>query len=94
MLSKFAVPVAILLIVLGIWESAVHLFEIPRYILPAPSKIVVTLFAKHAQLLKHTLVTLEEMLLGFREAFQRTPTGNTSDYYYPTQHLLSQDPAT
>ena len=65
MLSKFAVPVAILLIVLGIWESAVHLFEIPRYILPAPSKIVVTLFAKHAQLLKHTLVTLEEMLLGF-----------------------------
>lgn len=65
MLSKFAVPVAILLIVLGIWESAVHLFEIPRYILPAPSKIVVTLFSKHAQLLKHTLVTLEEMLLGF-----------------------------
>ena len=65
MFSKFAVPVAILLIVLGIWEGVVHLFEMPRYILPAPSKIVVTLFAEHAQLLKHTLVTLQEMLLGF-----------------------------
>ena len=65
MLSKFVVPVAILLIVLGIWEGVVHLFEMPRYILPAPSKIVVTLFTEHAQLLKHTLVTLEEMLLGF-----------------------------
>ena len=65
MFSKFAVPVAILLIVLGIWEGVVHLFQMPRYILPAPSKIVVTLFTEHAQLLKHTLVTLEEMLLGF-----------------------------
>ena len=65
MFSKFAAPVAILLIVVGVWEGAVHLFEMPRYILPAPSKIVGTLFAEHAQLLKHTLVTLEEMLLGF-----------------------------
>ena len=65
MFSKFAAPMAILLIVLGVWEGVVHLFEMPRYILPAPSKIVVTLFAEHAQLLKHTLVTLQEMLLGF-----------------------------
>ena len=65
MFSKFAAPVAILLIVVGVWEGVVHLLEMPRYILPAPSKIVVTLFAEHAQLLKHTLVTLQEMLLGF-----------------------------
>lgn len=65
MLSKFTVPVAILLIVVGVWEGVVYIFEMPRYILPAPSKIVITLFAEHAQLLKHTLVTLEEMLLGF-----------------------------
>ena len=65
MLSKFVAPVAILLAILGIWEAAVHVFEIPGYILPAPSKIVVTLFVQHTQLLKHTLVTLEEMLLGF-----------------------------
>ena len=65
MLNKFAAPVAILLGVLGIWETSVHVFDIPRYILPAPSKIVVTLFVEREQLLKHTLVTLEEMLLGF-----------------------------
>ena len=65
MLSRFAAPVAILLAVLGIWETSVHIFNIPRYILPPPSKIVVTVFVEHEQLLKHTLVTLEEMLLGF-----------------------------
>ena len=65
MLSRFEAPVAILLAVLGIWETSVHIFNIPRYILPPPSKIVVTLFVEHEQLLKHTLVTLEEMLLGF-----------------------------
>ena len=65
MLSKFMVPVAILLIVVGVWEGVVCIFEMPRYILPAPSKIMITLFAEHAQLLKHTLVTLQEMLLGF-----------------------------
>ncbi|MXZ00444.1 ABC transporter permease [Candidatus Poribacteria bacterium] len=65
MLSKFVVPIVILLAVLGIWETSVHVFDIPRYILPPPSKIVLTLFEEHEQLLKHTLVTLEEMLLGF-----------------------------
>lgn len=68
MLSKFVIPVAILLAVLGIWEATVHLFDVPRYILPAPSKIGVTLFVKHAQLLKHILVTLNEMLFGFFRA--------------------------
>ena len=39
--------------------------DTPRYILPAPSKIVVTLFVERELLLKHSLVTLQEMLLGF-----------------------------
>ena len=63
--SRLVLPVAILLTVLGIWEAAVYFKDIPRYILPAPSKIVVTLFVKHELLLKHSLVTLQEMLLGF-----------------------------
>ncbi len=65
MLSKFGAPVAILFAVLGIWETSVHILNIPRYILPAPSKIMVTLFVERSQLLRHTFVTLEEMLLGF-----------------------------
>lgn len=65
MFSKLVLPVVILLAVLGMWEAAVHFFEIKHFILPPPSKIVVTLFAKHKLLLKHSLVTLQEMLLGF-----------------------------
>lgn len=65
MFNKLVIPLAILLIVLGVWEGVVHLLEMPRYILPAPSKIMATFFAEHAQLRKHTLVTLQEMLLGF-----------------------------
>lgn len=58
-------PWAILFGILGAWEAWVQIFNTPHYILPAPSDIVVTLFEKRALLLKHTLVTLEEMLLGF-----------------------------
>ncbi len=65
MFSKFVLPVVILLTVLGIWEAAVYFFNIKRIILPTPSKILVTLFVERGQLLKHTLVTLQEMLLGF-----------------------------
>ena len=58
-------PWAILFGILGAWEAWVHVFNTPHYILPAPSDIAVTLVEKRALLLKHSLVTLEEMLLGF-----------------------------
>ena len=65
MLRKFVLPVAILLAVLGIWEAAVYLFDIKRFILPAPSSIMLTVFEERASLLRHSWVTLQEMLLGF-----------------------------
>ncbi len=58
-------PFLILLSGLGIWEAAVHVYQVPHYILPAPSAIAVTLVQKQASLSHHTLVTLQEMLLGF-----------------------------
>lgn len=63
--SKFVLPVLILVTVLTIWELFVYLRDIPRYILPAPSKILVTIFVERGQLLKHSLVTLQEMVYGF-----------------------------
>lgn len=42
-----------------------QLYEVPHYILPAPSAIAATLVQKRASLWHHTLVTLQEMLLGF-----------------------------
>ena len=65
MFSKIVLPVVILLAVLGIWEAIVSFRDMPHYILPPPSKIVVTLFTEWEQLLKHSLVTLQEMLFGF-----------------------------
>ena len=65
MFSKFLLPVVILLVVLGVWEAIVYFRDTPHYILPPPSKIVVTIFAKHELLLKHSFVTLQEMFLGF-----------------------------
>jgi putative hydroxymethylpyrimidine transport system permease protein len=58
-------PLLILLSGLGLWEAAVQIYQVPHYILPAPSAIVVILVQKWASLGHHTFVTLQEMLLGF-----------------------------
>jgi ABC-type nitrate/sulfonate/bicarbonate transport system permease component len=63
--QRLLLPLCILLSGLGIWEAAVHIYQMPHYILPAPSAIAVTLVQKRASLGHHTLVTLQEMLLGF-----------------------------
>ncbi|RKU10518.1 ABC transporter permease [Candidatus Poribacteria bacterium] len=65
MFSRFVLPTVILLAVLGIWEAAVYFWGIRHFILPPPSKIVVTLFVEREQLLQHSLVTLQEMLFAF-----------------------------
>ena len=51
--------------VLGIWEAVVRLCDVPHYMLPSPSAIAHTLGASRAILATHTLVTLQEMLVGF-----------------------------
>ncbi|MDH3602326.1 MAG: ABC transporter permease [Candidatus Tectomicrobia bacterium] len=65
MLQRSFLPLLLLLSGLGIWEAAVHLNDVPHYILPAPSAIAVTMVEKRSSLLGHALVTLQEMLLGF-----------------------------
>lgn len=63
--QRSLLPILLLLAGLGIWEGVVQLYEVPHYILPAPSAIAATLVQKRASLWHHTLVTLQEMLLGF-----------------------------
>ena len=65
MLQRLLLPFLLLLSGLGIWESVVHLYDVPHYILPAPSAIVATLVEKQATLTGHALITLQEMLSGF-----------------------------
>jgi len=55
------------LAVLAAWEGAVRLFDIPAYIVPAPSKVFVALYRGIASMLyiRHLWITLIETLLGF-----------------------------
>ena len=62
---QWALPAAIVLAALGIWEAAVRAFNVERWLLPPPSSIGAELLESRALLLRHTWVTLGEVLLGF-----------------------------
>lgn len=47
------------------WQVIVSVFEIPPYILPAPTSILNALFTQKYYLIKHSLTTIIEILLGF-----------------------------
>ena len=62
---QWALPAALILMALGVWEAAVRLFHVARWLLPPPSSIGAELLESRSLLLRHTWVTLEEVLLGF-----------------------------
>lgn len=58
-------PVVTFLIILIIWQLVVEGFNIPQYILPSPMDIIGVFFTDYENLYLHTVVTLNEALLGF-----------------------------
>ena len=50
---------------LGVWEAYVRLFDVQRWLLPAPSVIATTIAESRGLLWRHSLVTLEEIVVGF-----------------------------
>ena len=62
--KRFGMPLLTLLLVLAVWEGCVHVFDIDLYILPAPSKIIQALFVNRDVLWMHSLVTLQEAVIG------------------------------
>ena len=52
-------------IIIGGAEFLIRFFRIPVYVMPAPSRIFVTLFTNFHFFLPHILVTLHELFLGF-----------------------------
>ncbi len=65
-LTRGRVPaVLIVLVLLGVWEGYVHLWVVPKWLLPAPSVIAMTLVVSRELLFDHTLVTLLEVVVGF-----------------------------
>lgn len=61
---KIVMPLLVFFAAILIWELYVKIAGISLYILPAPSKIIKTLFENMVVLMKHSVVTLEESILG------------------------------
>ncbi|HEX2051535.1 MAG TPA: ABC transporter permease [Actinomycetota bacterium] len=61
----YAPPAAFVLGVVALWQLGVRAFDVPAYLLPAPSEIVEALRDDWALLASSTWVTVQEMLLGF-----------------------------
>lgn len=57
-------PGGVILATLAVWEAAVRIFDIPRYILPAPSAILLVLIERRDVFLHHTGVTVAESVVG------------------------------
>ncbi|MBQ3076818.1 MAG: ABC transporter permease [Clostridia bacterium] len=64
MKQKFLLPTALMVGLVAVWELYVRLGGVPLYILPAPSKVVASLFEESATLASHAVVTVGETLLG------------------------------
>ncbi len=64
-MARWILPVLIILGVIGAWQGAVLLFEVPEWKLPAPDDIGSELLNSRSLFLEHTLVTLKEVLVGF-----------------------------
>ncbi len=59
------VPLAVLGALVLAWEGAVHVFDIPAFLLPAPSVIWRDCVAVAGNIAHHTLATLNTIMLGF-----------------------------
>lgn len=64
-LRRYSLPVATLLVLGVLWELAVRLFDIPNFIVPAPSAALAKIAAHAGTMSRHVLTTLYETVLGF-----------------------------
>jgi NitT/TauT family transport system permease protein len=64
-LVAFAYPVGSLVGLLLLWEGAVWAFEVPLFLVPPPSMVLVETVNKFPQLFSHTLTTGYETILAF-----------------------------
>jgi NitT/TauT family transport system permease protein len=58
-------PLVAFVVLLLMWQYGVRAAGIPEYILPVPSEFLVKLWKVHPLILQHTLITAQEIVLGF-----------------------------
>ena len=61
-------PLAIMVGILGLWEAYVRIFDVQKWLLPAPSVIIETMVVDAGLLSRHTVTTVEELIVGFAMA--------------------------
>ena len=61
-------PLAIMVGILGLWEAYVRIFDVQKWLLPAPSVIIETMVVDAGLLSRHTVTTVEEVIVGFAMA--------------------------
>ncbi len=54
----------IMLLIILIWEFVVFTFEIPMYVLPAPTDVIKAFIKNISEILSHSMVSLYEAMLG------------------------------
>lgn len=64
-MKRWAAPVLSVVALVALWELVVRVFEVPPYLMPAPSGVVAAFGDEWRYLAGHTLVTLYEILAGF-----------------------------
>lgn len=66
-IGKLNSAVLVLLLII-LWELAVRIYELPAWLLPAPSQVIVTLVQQLPQLGPHLAMTITEAAIGFAVA--------------------------
>ncbi len=77
-------PALLVTVLVAVWQGVVVFFDIPAWKLPAPSAIAAELVVSRALYLKHTWVTLMEVMLGFGAALATGVLLATLIAYYRT----------
>lgn len=61
-------PLCLVLGLLAIWEAAVHVLDVPRFLLPAPSEIARLAYDEWALIQMHSVQTIGSILTGYLAA--------------------------
>jgi NitT/TauT family transport system permease protein len=64
-LAALAYPIGMTVVLIALWEIAARVFSFPPYLVPAPSAIIESMDTNAAVLIKQSVGTTVEILLGF-----------------------------
>jgi NitT/TauT family transport system permease protein len=64
-MAALAYPIGMTVVLIALWEAAARMFSFPPYLLPAPSAIIESMDINGAVLIKQSVVTTVEIMLGF-----------------------------